>query len=220
MWHNETSLIKSPRALTIGDVQYPASIFTKWAEVDLNAIGIYKVTEIKPTITDTQKYGNAVLDIVAHTYTHPVVGIPQEVLDRKEAELRASWKDRIDVAAGEARAFFAPYKLIDEEYSRTYQLTKDWLTDIVDDPALIAPSVVSSWATASGMTEAEAAANIIETGDQYNAFLDAVRAIRLNGKASVDIAPGIDIKTTGQGVIDTITALYIPPEAEEEVAPE
>jgi len=108
MWHNETSLIKSPRALTIGDVQYPASIFTKWSEAELNAIGIYKVTEIKPTITDTQKYGNATLDIVAHTYTHPVIDIPQEVLDRKAQEAAVAYITAVKTEAGRRILSFLP----------------------------------------------------------------------------------------------------------------
>ncbi len=108
MWHNETSLIKSPRALAVGDVQYPASIFTKWSEADLNAIGIYKVTEIKPSITDTQKYGNAILDIVAHTYTHPVVDIPQEVLDRKAQEAAVAYITAVKTEAGRRILSFLP----------------------------------------------------------------------------------------------------------------
>ena len=36
--------INYPKAVTIGDVQYPAKIFSLWSKSELNAIGIYEVT--------------------------------------------------------------------------------------------------------------------------------------------------------------------------------
>ena len=168
--------------------------------------GVKAGTIVKPSLDYGKKHGASVDDVNALTRTYPVVDMPNLV--EKESQQRENWKDQIDLAAGEARAFFAPYKLIDEEYSRTYNLTEKWLLD-TNEPT---PSVVTSWATASGMTDALAAANIIETGDQYNAFLDTVRDLRLNGKASVASIDGSLIKETGQSVIESINALYVPPE--------
>ena len=36
--------VNHPKAITIGDVQYPAKIFSLWSKSELNAIGIYEVT--------------------------------------------------------------------------------------------------------------------------------------------------------------------------------
>ena len=36
-------IINNPKAMTIGDVQYPAKIFQLWSQDELNAIGIYEV---------------------------------------------------------------------------------------------------------------------------------------------------------------------------------
>jgi hypothetical protein len=36
--------VNHPKAITIGDVQYPAKIFSVWSKSELNAIGIYEVT--------------------------------------------------------------------------------------------------------------------------------------------------------------------------------
>ena len=36
--------INHPKSLVIGDVQYPAKIFSLWSSTELNAIGIYEVT--------------------------------------------------------------------------------------------------------------------------------------------------------------------------------
>ena len=38
-----TKVITNPKALTIGDVQYPSKIFGLWSEAELKAIGIYTV---------------------------------------------------------------------------------------------------------------------------------------------------------------------------------
>ena len=38
-----TKMLSGRRGLTIGENQYPGSIFTVWSESDRNAIGIYKV---------------------------------------------------------------------------------------------------------------------------------------------------------------------------------
>ena len=44
-----TKLITNPKSLVIGDVRYPAKIFSVWSASELNAIGIYEV------ITDSLK---------------------------------------------------------------------------------------------------------------------------------------------------------------------
>ena len=38
-----TKIITNPKALVIGDVRYPAKIFSLWSASELNAIGIYEV---------------------------------------------------------------------------------------------------------------------------------------------------------------------------------
>jgi len=38
-----TQLINNPKSLMIGDVNYPAKIFSVWSQSELNAIGIYEV---------------------------------------------------------------------------------------------------------------------------------------------------------------------------------
>ena len=38
-----TKLINNPKSLMIGDVNYPAKIFSLWSQSELNAIGIYEI---------------------------------------------------------------------------------------------------------------------------------------------------------------------------------
>ena len=46
-------IIKSPRAITLNDVQHPRRIFTSWSWSELNKIGIY---EVIPGVRGDDKY--------------------------------------------------------------------------------------------------------------------------------------------------------------------
>ena len=50
--------INHPKPLVIGDVQYPAKIFSLWSSTELNAIGIYEVTFDNSNKKDEQWYIN------------------------------------------------------------------------------------------------------------------------------------------------------------------
>ena len=50
-----TKIINKPKALTIGDVQYPSKIFGLWSEAELKAIGIY-VVEFDTTNKGDEEY--------------------------------------------------------------------------------------------------------------------------------------------------------------------
>lgn len=46
MWLNKNKnneVIHKPKGLTIGGIQYPSNIFSKWSEAELNAIGLYTI---------------------------------------------------------------------------------------------------------------------------------------------------------------------------------
>ena len=53
-----TKLINNPKALVIGDVQYPAKIFSLWSKSELKAIGIYEVEFDNTNKKDEQWYTN------------------------------------------------------------------------------------------------------------------------------------------------------------------
>ena len=48
--NNITQYVNNPKSVVIGDVRYPAKIFSLWSQSELNAIGIYEV------ITDSTNY--------------------------------------------------------------------------------------------------------------------------------------------------------------------
>jgi len=53
-----TKFINNPKALVIGDVQYPAKIFSLWSKSELEAIGIYEVEFDNTNKKDEQWYIN------------------------------------------------------------------------------------------------------------------------------------------------------------------
>ena len=57
--------VTHPKAITIGDVQYPAKIFSVWSKSELNAIGIYEVTFDDSNKKDKKWYINT-----NQTYTY------------------------------------------------------------------------------------------------------------------------------------------------------
>jgi hypothetical protein len=56
--NNITKLITNPKSLVIGDVRYPAKIFSVWSQSELNAIGIYEVITDSTNKKDEKWYIN------------------------------------------------------------------------------------------------------------------------------------------------------------------
>ena len=56
--NNITKLINNPQSLVIGDVRYPAKIFSLWSKAELNAIGIYEVETNSTNFKDEKWYIN------------------------------------------------------------------------------------------------------------------------------------------------------------------
>ena len=56
--NNITKLINNPKSIVIGDVNYPAKIFSIWSQSKLNAIGIYEVVTDSSNKKDEQWYIN------------------------------------------------------------------------------------------------------------------------------------------------------------------
>ena len=56
--NNVTQVYTRPKALTIGDVNYPSNIFTMWTSSELEAIGIYAVVIDNTNLKDGKYYIN------------------------------------------------------------------------------------------------------------------------------------------------------------------
>ena len=56
--NNITQLITNPKSVVIGDVRYPAKIFSLWSQSELNSIGIYEVVTDSTNKKDDEYYIN------------------------------------------------------------------------------------------------------------------------------------------------------------------
>ena len=56
--NNITQLITNPKSIVIGDVRYPAKIFSLWSQSELNNIGIYEVVTDSTNKKDEAYYIN------------------------------------------------------------------------------------------------------------------------------------------------------------------
>ncbi len=56
--NNITKIITNPKSLVIGDVRYPAKIFSLWSKAELNAVGIYEVETDRTNFKDEKWYIN------------------------------------------------------------------------------------------------------------------------------------------------------------------
>ena len=82
-----TKFYSGNKGVTLGDIQYPRSIFTLWSEAERNAIGIFEVTVDTTNKKDEQWYINT--NISYGVESNKAVGsygtaTPKELADRNE----------------------------------------------------------------------------------------------------------------------------------------
>ena len=76
--NNITEIIRNPKGISIGDVQYPSNIFTSWSSAELKAIGLYKISVDESDLKDSRYYINGDIsytfasDAVTGAYPSPV----------------------------------------------------------------------------------------------------------------------------------------------------
>jgi len=96
-------------------------------------------------------------------------------------------KSLIDVAAGKARAsLIAEGDLVEQEYALAEQEVIAWRE--AGSPSDAVPQSIIAWATATGMTDEQAAQGIESAAQSMRSVLLSIRAIRLAGKAAIDNA--------------------------------
>ena len=66
-----TKIYMRPTALTIGDVNYPANIFSMWTSAELEAKGIYKVVIDNTNLKSGEYYINTDQTFACLLYTSP-----------------------------------------------------------------------------------------------------------------------------------------------------
>ena len=95
-----TKTFNRPKGFTLGDIQYPASIFTLWSKAEKEAIGIYEVINDSTNVKDQSYYINGAesftWDSSARTVTKAFASATAKTL----ADLKTEHKTSINQQAG------------------------------------------------------------------------------------------------------------------------
>ena len=173
-------------SVTGEDTQYPAGWFH-----DAGARAAAGITEAVDPVRPDERF---------NLITENDDGSLSIVAKPLDALTKGVYKNQIDQACGAKRAAVVSLgEYIAEEYRLAYD---DALAYKAAAYTGTVPSGVQSWATASGMTANVAADDIIATRTTYMSLLDAIRAIRLAGKAAVDAA------TTPDAILAAVDAVH------------
>jgi len=94
-----TKTFNRPKGFTLGDIQYPASIFTLWSKAEKEAIGLYEIIVDNSNIKDQAYYINGAesftWDSSARTVTKSFASATAKTL----ADLKTNHKSTINLQA-------------------------------------------------------------------------------------------------------------------------
>lgn len=170
----------------VDGINYPAGSGPLFDPADRAALGI---TEVPDPVRPDERFF-----FITENADGTLNSTPKDL-----APIKEQYKTLIDQACGAKRAAaISVGDYISEEYRRAYE---DAMSYKAAGYIGTVPASVASWKTVSGMTNTAAADDIIATRDSYMALLDAVRDIRLSGKAAVDAA------ATSADILAAITAV-------------
>jgi len=69
-----TSMPKGNKGVQIGDIKYPATIYTLWSESERNAIGVYRIEEDRTNFKDEEWYINTNISYAYDASSNKVKG--------------------------------------------------------------------------------------------------------------------------------------------------
>lgn len=93
-------IIPRPKAMIIGDIQYPQNIFSLWAEADLKGIGIYPITMDNTNAKSGRYYTNTDITYTWDSDNETVTGAYGTATAQNLATLKTDKKERVNNNAG------------------------------------------------------------------------------------------------------------------------
>lgn len=164
-----TAIYSRPKAITIGDIQHPASIFTAWTAEQKKAIGIYEYSEVNARPDSryyTQGTSETVVDdsagTVVKTWTHAAKNLA-DTSETVEGEtvvtlgVKSKEKERVKIMAS------------------SLLQGSDWMAIRAAEGGTAVPSDVSTYRAA-----VRTKSNSMETAITNAADMDAVIALDVN----------------------------------------
>ncbi len=106
-----TEIIPRPKAMIIGDIQYPQNIFSLWAEADLKGIGIYPITMDKTNLKNGRYYTNTDVTYTWDSDNETVTGAYGTATAQDLDDLKTAKKVEVNNNAGGALSDYDWYTL-------------------------------------------------------------------------------------------------------------
>ena len=95
-----TEIISRPKAMIIGDIQYPQNIFSLWSESELKAIGLYPIIIDDTNFSNTAYYTNTSITYTYNSEADTVTGTYGTATPQDLAELKAWEVESTNIYAG------------------------------------------------------------------------------------------------------------------------
>ena len=165
-----TELIPRPKAMTIGDTQYPHNIFSLWSEADLKGIGIYSITIDNTNLKDKEYYQNTDITYTWDSDNETVTGTYGTATARPLADVLYTAEDESDGLGteGDIKQYGLKdrHKGLINKQAAGYLTKYDWYTLRAASGGTAIPSSVSTYQAAvrtkanSMCTQIDGAANV------------------------------------------------------------
>ena len=162
-----TKFFSGNRGVTLGDVQYPKSIFSLWSEAERNAIGIYEVTVDTTNRKDEQWYINT--NVSYGVESNKAVGSYGTATAKAHADTLFTAQDEIDGLGteGEVATRGLKYNLIQTVKAQAAGILQDtdWYIVRKADAGTAVPSAITTHRAAVRTKAAEQETAITNAAD-------------------------------------------------------
>jgi hypothetical protein len=146
MWalveNNQVSKVyKNPKAITIGDVNYPSNIFSFWSSSELEAIGIYEVVVDNTNYKNPKYYNNA---NQTFTFANDTVTASYGTATAKPLD---DWSEEIDGVTHNHKGLKTLHKEVIDKQAYGLLQPSDWLVVRNQEAGTAIPSDWSTFRT-------------------------------------------------------------------------
>ena len=181
-----TKFYSGNKGVTLGDIQYPRSIFTLWSEAERNAIGIFEVTVDTTNKKDEQWYINT--NISYGVESNKAVGSYGTATAKAIDDTLFTAQDEIDGLGteGEVAVRGLKYNLIKTVKAQAAGILQDtdWYITRKADAGTAVPSAVTTHRAAVRTKSGE-----METAINNAADVDALAALYVYNNANPPVRP-------------------------------
>lgn len=95
-----TKTFNRPKGFTLGDIQYPASIFTLWSKTEKEALGLYEIIQDNSNLKDSGYYINGAESLTWDSSAKTVTKAYSSATAQTLADLKTAHKTSINQQAG------------------------------------------------------------------------------------------------------------------------